>query len=359
MELKPIVYDFPGEFHKPNIKAFMEAFDAEISELVQAFEDLIDTKAIDEAEGENLDRIGITVGLSRAEAESVAGDLIEEIPISDEVYRKLIKMRARQLSSKGTISDIVGMLKEWNENSDVISYDESTVTATSDATRAMLSIAGGVNYQGMVLSAPVISIDEDILTIIDTSGHAESYEIYVDGELEEETSSTTFDMSVWTLAEGSYIITVKSVAEDWTTSGDSNAEIYHLATRLSSPVITLQGTTLSWSAITNALGYRVVALGIGIIQTTTITNTSINVYDWLSQHVAEFSVVTITVVALGDGTNYEDSLASNAVSYTVTNNVPAPVLGINGAGVIITDTFADVEEYDIYLDGDLVDTINA
>lgn len=77
---------------------------------------------------------------------------------------------------------------------------------------------------------------------------------------------------------------------------------------LDAPVIALDGETVSWTAVENAVGYQVYVNGKAVDGVQTETSYTIE---------AEAGKpYEITVVAVGDGTEYLDSLQSNKVNYT-------------------------------------------
>jgi len=124
-------------------------------------------------------------------------------------------------------------------------------------------------------------------------------------------------------------------------------------------VLSLSGDTLSWPAVTDATGYKIVAYTTSLGNyTMTTQNTSVDLRSWVSTYFPEGTSASIVGVTLADGINYEDSVASTAVSYTM-ETLATPVIFRNGRTVLITDSSSSPlpDEYDIYLDGTLADTI--
>lgn len=117
-------------------------------------------------------------------------------------------------------------------------------------------------------------------------------------------------------------------------------------TQLTAPVISLNGTKVTWTAVENASGYEVTVNG-GTpvpVQATeyTLTETAVGSYK-------------IVVKALGDGKNYLDSEPSNEVTVTVTEQqqaLAAPVIAADGTEI----TWSAIEHatgYEVYVDGEL------
>lgn len=95
------------------------------------------------------------------------------------------------------------------------------VTALLEAKVEELS----VKVEPIVLTKPAIAIANNILTI-QTVEHAESYEIYINGELVETIQELTYDLSKLNLKEGTYEVTVKAIATDVEPSEVSNGVRY-------------------------------------------------------------------------------------------------------------------------------------
>lgn len=82
-------------------------------------------------------------------------------------------------------------------------------------------------------------------------------------------------------------------------------------TPLDTPVITLDGNVVSWSAVANASYYSVYTNGTYLIN---VSNTKINLFD----SITEAGTYTVQVKARGTG-NYSDSELSNSITYTRAN----------------------------------------
>ncbi|MBQ7445901.1 MAG: hypothetical protein IJS71_08235 [Clostridia bacterium] len=358
MAIKAISADFPGEFQTPNTMAFTAAFDTQISEISTLFGTLKSIKSIDSASGRSLDLLGSTIGLTRKNAALITSGILTEYPITDANYRKLLKMQALKNGAIGTCDEVDRSLKLWNPNYGLLSAGNTAITVAGDINEEMIVKPAGVSLTDKVLPAPVISITRDILTITDMSGVATSYNIYVGTTLSYQgCTTTTFDLSDLLLPGGAYSIAVTAVNASWTESELSNSALFEALERLAAPVLSLSGDTLSWSAVTNATGYKIVAYTTSLGNyTMTTQNTSVDLRSWLSTYVPEGTSASIVGVTLADGINYEDSVASTAVSYTM-EALATPVIFRSGRTVLITDSSPMPDEYDIYLDGTLADTI--
>lgn len=85
---------------------------------------------------------------------------------------------------------------------------------------------------------------------------------------------------------------------------------------LAAPVITLTDNVISWNAVEHATGYTVKEGAVSVAEN--ITQTSYTVTK------TEAGSYTYTVIALSTDGNYTQSPASNAVTYTVSSQPPAP-----------------------------------
>ena len=113
------------------------------------------------------------------------------------------------------------------------------------------------------------------------------------------------------------------------------------------PTITLTGSTISWTAVTGATGYRIIATA-DVAKQTDTTSTSFDLSTW-----SDLTAGTWTVRVLStNGTVYSDS--SNTVTYVVLPQLAAPTIAMNADGktLEITDV-ADATSYDVYVDGTL------
>ena len=152
------------------------------------------------------------------------------------------------------------------------------------------------------------------------------------------------------------VLSVTSTNETlWITSSDDrvtsfmlydNDTLIHTFTQLSTPTASITNGTMSWNSITNADGYIVNAVKDGATQSKSVTETSINLSEWLT----EAGTYSLTVKASGYG--YIMSEESAAVAYTIQNNLATPTIAMNADGktLEITDV-ADATSYDVYVDG--------
>ena len=126
--MRPLIEDFPSQFKgKPKIEALCACFDRQFAEIEQCFQQLLFLLDIEKEEGEQLDRIGDIVVLSRAEAGLLAaqGGVIDFDVIDDARYRKYLKYKILANTSNTTYRDIITAVKTiWDV--DKVSYNENT-----------------------------------------------------------------------------------------------------------------------------------------------------------------------------------------------------------------------------------------
>ncbi len=126
--MKPLSEDFPHQFRgKKRTEALLKVIREELEELEKAREQLAAVLCVDTAHGEQLDRIGEIVVLSRAQAGLLAtqGGSIDFDVIDDERYRKYLKYKILANTSHSTYYDIITAVKTiWDV--DKVSYNENT-----------------------------------------------------------------------------------------------------------------------------------------------------------------------------------------------------------------------------------------
>ena len=172
------------------------------------------------------------------------------------------------------------------------------------------------NPEPTQLIAPVISLSENVISWSAVE-NANYYEVYEATTRVARVTETTYTIEQYD--EGSYIYTVKafSVSASYTASNASNAVTYTVEAVvqqqiLDAPVISLNESTLSWSAVEHADGYNVYEDG-ELIATTAQTSYKINQY--------MPATYTYTVRATSTDSQYVISPVSNAVIRTVTAKI--------------------------------------
>ncbi len=243
----------------------------------------------------------------------------------------------------------------WEANTDAdrfeisidgnLSYVENTVvrkTLTNGQTLKVRAVGNGVAYltsdwsnsvtytestptpQPVKLGTPVVTVSETGLASWSAVANASGYVYKINGGAETPTTALSLQ-----LANGQSI-TVKAVGDGTNyTDGDwSNSVTYTESTptpqpvKLGTPVVTVSETGLaSWSAVANASGY-VYKINGGAETPTTA----------LSLQLANGQ--SITVKAVGDGTNYTDGDWSNSVTYT--ENTPVPTQAPTYLGIVVS-----------------------
>ena len=156
-----------------------------------------------------------------------------------------------------------------------------------------------------------------------------------------------FDLATLDLAYGVHTVKVKAKASGYNDSEFSNEVTYTKAP--AAPTITLSGSTISWTAVTGATGYRIIATA-DVAKQTDTTSTSFDLSTW-----SDLTAGTWTVQVLStNGTVYSDS--SNTVTYTIQNKLATPTIAIDGNTLKITDV-ENAQRYKIYANGELKTTI--
>ncbi len=168
------------------------------------------------------------------------------------------------------------------------------------------------------IPAPVLSVNRHVLSW-EAIPNAKEYEIYVDGELKETITATTYALANLELqltpeGEAGYSITVKAITKDmfqWSTSDLSEPVIYKQIEiqPLTAPVVSVDGTTVTWDLVTGAASYDVYISYAG--KNVKLGNTTESTFD-LASFAAEYvGYVNVYVKGIGDNEHY-DSDNSNA-----------------------------------------------
>lgn len=166
------------------------------------------------------------------------------------------------------------------------------------------------------LSPPTISISTSILTIVDTSGKAEKFEILIDSAIRKTLDAQSivyFDLEELNLDYGSYKISVIANAKDYIPSVESNAITYvkenpNIET-LPTPNIVLENDTLYiYGDTENAEKFEVWVNG---SVKTTVTNTQILLTN------LNLGIGTFTIFVVAKAKGYNDSAQSNSITYNV------------------------------------------
>lgn len=151
--------------------------------------------------------------------------------------------------------------------------------------------------------APVVEITEAGVLSWDEVESAVGYEIYADGvlihtltELEYDLADYEFEVYPANLETG-YVVVVKSINDSGVKSANSNVVNYKPEiniTQLDTPVVTADGTTLTWESIENATSYKVYAnlnttVSIELAEVTT-NALELTEYSLITQGLVKYSV---------------------------------------------------------------------
>ena len=156
------------------------------------------------------------------------------------------------------------------------------------------------------LDKPIITIDETILRWNDIA-NATEYIIKVNNNVISTVTNNNFDMTKYN-DEGISNVKISVIASDGNSyyQDSEPAEITYTSPTLPTPVISLSGNTISWTAIPNTATYSIIDND-NPIATTTLTS-----YD-----LSSLSVGTHNITVTSSGYGYFESLQSNVITYTV------------------------------------------
>ena len=242
-----------------------------------------------------------------------------------------------------------------------LSYVENTVTSktlSNGQTIKVRAVGDGTDYktsdwsnavtyteaappapnQPTKLEAPVVTISSTGLASWSVVPNAISYIYKIDGGTEIATGTTAVQLT------NGQSITVKAVGNitDYTDSDWSDTATYTVTvdppinqpTKLGTPFVTVSQTGLaSWQGIANASGY-IYKINNGTETATTSTSVQLS------------NGQSITVKAVGNGTDYTDSNWSNTATYTQGSVTPPPEQGSEPTylGILATKTQPSASE---------------
>ena len=232
-------------------------------------------------------------------------------------YQSNIKYRVKAKDTTGVYDD-----SPYSDELSITYYSiTNTLTnCTSDNIQQM--VANGFSYNSIITVSDgyIIGSDNWNITIGGTSDKTKGT-LSSDGK--------TLNVAILS-ANGNIVITASAALE-----------------APAAPTITLTGSTISWTAVTGATGYRIIATA-DVAKQTDTTSTSFDLSTW-----SDLTARTWTVRVLStNGTVYSDS--SNTVTYIVLPQLAAPTIAMNTDGKTLEIT--DVENatsYDVYVDGTL------
>ena len=151
-----------------------------------------------------------------------------------------------------------------------------------------------------------IKVEENVLTW-DALANAEYYHVYVDNVQTAKVYETSYELK---LSEGSYELKVNAKLSTGF-SNYSNVLVYYSdgsnyegeKIQLSTPKLTLENNTLSWTKVNHAASYKLYENNVLLTETTE-----------LSYDIELVAGNTYYVVAIGDNTNYLNSNKSNVIT---------------------------------------------
>ncbi len=196
------------------------------------------------------------------------------------------------------------------------------------------------------LSAPFVSISDSGLASWASVDNARGYTYKINGGEEKNTTELSVQLT------NGQSIEVKAVGDgtNYTDSAYSNAQTYTASTQpssptaLATPTVTIDANGVaSWSAVPNASGYKY-KIDNGTEQTATALSVQLT------------NGQSIQVKAVGDGTNYTDSLYSAAQTYTASTQpsnptaLSVPTVTIDANGIASWSAVPNASGYKYKLD---------
>ena len=205
------------------------------------------------------------------------------------------------------------------------------------------------------LVAPIIEsyfTNEGMFLVWNAVENASAYRVYLFGEAVGTTIEPIFNLTGVVGAEAELRVRALGDGVYFFDSYLGNLVSFVVANpqELPAPAISISGTTLSWSAVAAAMGYRIYINGVASEET--ITATTFNLAGLASG-------TRLQVRAIADGSHFEDSELSNEVTFTITTGQPqpqqlsAPVIRLLGT-TLTWSAVSNAARYQVYLNGQMV-----
>ena len=224
--------------------------------------------------------------------------------------------------------------------------DGAVVTTTSPRSARFAWNAGDAN-----LITPVIAVNAaGLLTWSGPGAGPQIVRVYRGGQNIHTTDAavTQIDLTALSLPSGSQNIQIRFLnSAGASISNQSNTVAVNLTGQLPTPTgVTISASTLSWTAVPNATGYRIYVGGAPQNITPAITGTTFNLAT-LNLASANHN---IQVRALGNGTTTLNSALSEGINFRP--GAVATPTNVNIAGNTLTWTaVSNAEGYHVYIDG--------
>lgn len=153
MVLDSLKKDLPAQFlGKRNIDAICTAFDNQLAEIFNVFNDLQYGRSLDTAVGKQLDMAGSIVGLTRAEGALLCGKEIFFEVLDDDRYRSYLKYKAYKNANNCTYEDVINQLRTVLGDNDFSYSEDMSYPAT-----ILLSLNMNADGSVSLVNVPTIS----------------------------------------------------------------------------------------------------------------------------------------------------------------------------------------------------------
>jgi len=222
---------------------------------------------------------------------------------------------------------------------------------SAGANATNLSNSVNVNLTGQLPAPTGLTVSAGTLTWTAVP-NAVGYRVYVGGtqRTPQNITGTSFNLATLNLASGNHNVQVRAIGNPPATQNSAlSTGINFTPGAVATPTnVSITGTTLSWTAVSNAVGYRIYVDGTARTTGTEITATNFNLAT-LNLAVGTYEV---QVRALGNGTTTHNSNLTDAIDFAVTViQLEAPT-GVNVQGTVLHWTaVTGARGYVIYIGG--------
>lgn len=228
------------------------------------------------------------------------------------------------------------------DKTDVGSYSYTVKAVSDNAVFTVSEASNAVVYviNKTKLNAPVLSLTDNVVSW-EAVANCGAYEVFVNGVSKGEQSALSYTIAE--TAVGSYSVTViaKSASDKFDDSAASNAQVYNIApSPLASPVLSVEGKAVSWSAVANAGSYEIFVNNVskGTQSELTYTLTEDDPADYI-----------VTVVAKANSAQYADSAKSQPMTVTVLPTpLAAPTVSVD-KDIVSWNAVPNADGYEVYV----------
>jgi len=253
----------------------------------------------------------------------------------------------------------VGSTNVGSTAAGVTSFDLGSITlAAGDHTIRVMAIGNGTTIVDSVISEDYVIFEvrgtlanptnvqrngNQITWDAVTNGPVAEYAVSVNGILVTTVTGTSISIAdLGLVGMGTFLVQVRAYSSSafYHESGFGSYSL--VLAQLAAPTgLNISGQTLTWTGVTNSTGYRIYVNG--VVEIANAAGSGVDISDFWNT----FAVGThnITIVALGDGIVFFNSVPSASTQFTVTETLVAPTFNIDVNNILRWDAVSNSTGY--------------